>query len=411
MTTKKLLAGMIVLASSAAWADEAAMQAQLDAMQKEIQELKAAPKVTKVDGGFRAASADGVYQFRAIGSLFVDTAFYDKDVKDLGSGSAIRRGRLGFRGSAAQNWDFKFEVSFAGETASFTEYYLGYKGIKDSFVYIGNTAEFYSFEEITSTNQTLFMERSFGVATFEEDYDLGLAYLYWKNGFTVGAGVYGDNGSKTQTAGPGKGKDEGLGTAVRVTWAPMHDPGNILHVGASMTWRDPAGDTSSRSTRADTRITDVKLVETGTISNVKDYGNLGVEAAWVGGPVTVQGEYVMHDIRRESGSSDLSFHGGYIQAAYMLTGEKRTYYHQYAVFDGIKPLDANKGAWELGIRYDTVDLNDGAVRGGKQQALTLGLNYYVNYNLRFMLNAIQVQSKGGVDDDPRILQARAALYF
>jgi phosphate-selective porin OprO/OprP len=49
------------------------------------------------------------------------------------------------------------------------------------------------------------------------------------------------------------------------------------------------------------------------------------------------------------------------------------------------------GAWEIAARYSVVDLNDrlgfaDGVAGGKQEVFTAGLNWYVNRNVRFMLN-------------------------
>ena len=74
------------------------------------------------------------------------------------------------------------------------------------------------------------------------------------------------------------------------------------------------------------------------------------------------------------------------------------------------------GAWELGLRYSYVDLNDEGVKGGKERNITLGLNWYLNPNIRFQLNYINAK----VDDraDPQVedgradvLQARFQIYF
>jgi phosphate-selective porin OprO/OprP len=57
------------------------------------------------------------------------------------------------------------------------------------------------------------------------------------------------------------------------------------------------------------------------------------------------------------------------------------------------------GAFELAARYSIVDLNDqvtngmsqtttGGVFGGKQQTYAVGLNWYPNTNIRFMLDYI-----------------------
>lgn len=412
------LALMVALGSSYAVADELpkgamTIESRLEALEKQVQGQ--APRLTKVDGGVRAASADGQFTWRAFGRMHADVALYDKDVKEMGSGTIMRRARLGMRGTVMKDWAYKWEVDFGLGTTRLADFYVGYQGIPDTMIYIGNTSEFFSFEEYSTSNTMMFMERSFGVDALALDRGVGIGVQKWAHSWTANAGVFGDHGSDAQppanSTATTEGSDEGLGTSARGTWAPRHEAGDILHVGGSITWRDPAGGTHRVRARPDSRVTDVRLVDTGSLTNVKSYGNLGLEFAWVGGPLTVQAEYVRQEVTRDVGA-DLSFDGGYVSVAYMLTGEKRIYYHQYGVFDGISPADKKKGSWELAARYDMLNLDDGAVKGGEQQALTLGLNHYVNYNLRFMLNAIQVQSeKGGVDDDPRILQARAALYF
>ena len=47
--------------------------------------------------------------------------------------------------------------------------------------------------------------------------------------------------------------------------------------------------------------------------------------------------------------------------------------------------------WEIAGRYSVIDLNDrlgfpDGASGGKQTIYTAGLNWYVNRNIRFMLN-------------------------
>ncbi|MDR6306728.1 phosphate-selective porin [Nitrobacter vulgaris] len=46
------------------------------------------------------------------------------------------------------------------------------------------------------------------------------------------------------------------------------------------------------------------------------------------------------------------------------------------------------GAWEIAARYSYMDLNDNLVFGGKQNNVTVGLNWYLNDNMRVMFNWI-----------------------
>ena len=68
-----------------------------------------------------------------------------------------------------------------------------------------------------------------------------------------------------------------------------------------------------------------------------------------------------------------------------------------AAYKGIIPANpfsltgGGWGAWEIAGRISTIDLNDqlataNGVAGGRQTIYTAGLNWYVNRNIRFMLN-------------------------
>ena len=68
--------------------------------------------------------------------------------------------------------------------------------------------------------------------------------------------------------------------------------------------------------------------------------------------------------------------------------------------------------WQLGLRYDTLDLDDGAIAGGSLDTLTAGVNWYWQKNFKFALDYVKVASdRRGVSDDPSILEARMQLHW
>jgi phosphate-selective porin OprO/OprP len=46
------------------------------------------------------------------------------------------------------------------------------------------------------------------------------------------------------------------------------------------------------------------------------------------------------------------------------------------------------GAWEVGLRYDHVNVDSGTIQGGRLDSITVGLNRYLNPNARIMHNYV-----------------------
>jgi phosphate-selective porin OprO/OprP len=184
-----------------------------------------------------------------------------------------------------------------------------------------------------------------------------------------------------------------------------------VHLGADAQWliQPPRNliantQTLTLSDRPELRIDPTTLVTTGAMANVSGAQVYSVEAAGTYGPLILQGEYLWFNVDRGANTSvmptglpSVKFQGGYAQAGYVLTGETHTYNAASAVYNGVKPahpfsLDGGGwGAWEVAGRVSQIDLNDqlasaNGVAGGRQTVYTLALNWYVNGNVRFMLD-------------------------
>jgi phosphate-selective porin OprO/OprP len=90
---------------------------------------------------------------------------------------------------------------------------------------------------------------------------------------------------------------------------------------------------------------------------------------------------------------------------YFLTGEHRFYNRKTAAFgrvtpnsnftgfgigdgcdgDGCEP-GCGSGAWQVGIRYSWIDLDNRGFRGGTIHDLTLGLNWFLNPYMKWQWN-------------------------
>ena len=117
--------------------------------------------------------------------------------------------------------------------------------------------------------------------------------------------------------------------------------------------------------------------------------------------------------------SDLEGDGYYIQGAWTITGEQRGYKTKGGYFGGIKPKGP-MGAWELVARYEEIDVEYGGIIGpnvarvredSEAEKMLLGLNWYANKNIRFMLNYIDADSSGRSNVDGDAISLRAQYAF
>jgi phosphate-selective porin OprO/OprP len=115
----------------------------------------------------------------------------------------------------------------------------------------------------------------------------------------------------------------------------------------------------------------------------------------------------------------------------VLTGEARKYNTATAAFDApsvAKPLDPSKdqwGAWELAARYATLDLDANPnsalaanrIRGGEQSIWTLGVNWFPNPAVKFMVDvqdvSIERRNAAGLplDQDYKSVNLRSQFAF
>jgi phosphate-selective porin OprO/OprP len=189
----------------------------------------------------------------------------------------------------------------------------------------------------------------------------------------------------------------------RVTGLPWYeDKGEkLLHVGLGYSHRNYEGDMIRFRERPEAHLSP-RVVDTGAFP--AEYGDfVGLEAAWVHGPFSLQGEYVHGFIEgRSRWFGDPKFCAVSVQASYFLTGEHRPYKTSRGTFDRVRPIknfgkDGGPGAWELAARYSQLSLSDHRIDGGKLRDVTLGLSWYLNPSVRSMWNYVWADPTDGGD--------------
>ena len=380
----------------------------------DVLEEDGSPEVlVNTEGGLEVSTYNGKFSFEIGGRLMIDAAHYDEDKNKLGDGTELRRARLEVEGILFGDWNYEFGVDFAGGDADVKDAYLQYNGFWPVSIRMGQFKEPFSLEERTSSKYITFMERSLP-NEFAPGRSIGLGVHTLGESWTAAAGVFGEAFDDD----PENERDEGWGTTGRITYAPWHTDTRALHFGAAASYRGPDESNEIKlKTRPESHITSTKYLDTGDIENVDSFIRFGIETAGVYGPLSLQGEYIRTDVDRKL-DKDIAFDGWYAFGSWFMTGESRIYKLKKGAFGRVKPRN-KLGAWELAARYSTLDLNDGPIRGGKGQNVTIGLNWYVNPRVRFMANYIKVDNDDDADadgdvegnDDPNIFQMRAQVDF
>jgi phosphate-selective porin OprO/OprP len=365
--------------------------------------------------GLRADSADGAFKFKFGGRIMVDMAWFDVDPAlddeedPLDEAVEFRRARLYFSGTIYDAVEFKAQYDFAGGEVTMKDVWLGIKHVGPGTVRVGHFKEPFSLEEITSSKYITLMERSLA-NTFTPGRNVGIGYLgdALDERITYGVGIFRETDDFGEFSG---GSDYNL--TARVTGVPLYeDKGEkLVHVGAAYSHKKLPGDEVRYRARPEAHLS-TRFLDTHDFE-ATEANLVGLEAAVVFGPVSVQGEYIMSAVQSDE-AGDPDFAGYYVEASYFLTGEHRNYKLLEGAFDRVKPhrnlmADGGFGAVQLTARYSSVDLTDGAIEGGEMDDITLGVNWYLNPNTRIMLNYINADVDGVGEAD--IVQMRFQIDF
>lgn len=256
-------------------------------------------------------------------------------------------------------------------------------------------------ESATSSAATLFMERAAPVNAIYQGRRLGADWTWLPNkAWRANLGYY--------TDGDLNGLNEGHSVGGRVVFSPRNSAEEVVHLGLAASREHRDDELARLRTRPEAGLTDVRLVDSGSLAGSDAIDRLGLEGAWQRGPWQAQAEWLQARVRREA-AADFRAQGGYVQGSWMLTGETKPY--KGSAFGNPKPTRA-AGAVELGLRYSDLDLDDGAIAGGRQRAWGVAANWYLGSYFKFQANYIHADSdRRGVELSPDVFEFRAQLAF
>lgn len=408
MRSSILTAAIAVAIGSTSFAAHAAsdqelaeLKAQLAALQAQVAELEQrtdaqsdvnvdtataldkivteSPKV-ETKGGIKVTSADKTFEASIGGRIHFDAYAFDRDLADTTGTTDFRRARLTLAGKAF-GWEYKLENDFGagGGHEGFRDVYIAKQALGGKFT-IGHFKPYRSMEELTSSNEITMMERPFASASGlygGRQFGQGIGYLTAGDNYTFGGTVY----NLRNAASP---RNEGMGAAARATFAPINNDSSTLHFGlsASSENANKGSDDLKASVAYAGRRGPSQTIAITTGASGDSVNTVGLEAAGAFGPLFFQSEYARATFEQPLGG-DQDVETFYVMGSWMLTGQHKPYKAGNGVF-GSPKLGKDEHAWELTARYDTIENKD--VAGLEVSSWILGLNYYINPNVRLMFN-------------------------
>lgn len=350
------------------------------------------------------------FEMKTTARIQADAVQIDDDVADHSDGLEIRRLRLGISAALSPQFSFVWTSDFQDDQHVLKDLFLVYQPENaDWRMTAGHFKEPFGMEELESSGTVLFMERS-ALGGLNPKRNSGVMLARFAEQWSISGGAFTKSPERDST------RPDAAVTA-RATYAPRLQADNRVHLGVAGSFREM--EQVRFRARPETAITHLSTVDTGTFRNSDRMTLLGLEAAYGWRSLLVQSEYTRADVRLPG--ADATASGWYVQGGWILTGEQRPYSPaKGAVFGRVVPdcpLSPSAGCWgalELAARISALDLTDRTFSGGRQRALTAGVNWYPARNVRLTGNISKVTTDSSAprpDDDPLVMGLRLQLEF
>lgn len=435
-----LLAALLLVAGQA-WSQEpAATEQEEQTLEERVQELeqqlrilgrqgelekeaaaeKAKTTASAVAGrdGFSLRSADGAYVLRLRGYTHFDGRFFLDDEERPGTDTfLLRRIRPIFEGTLAKFIDFRIMPDFAQGQTVLQDGYLEARVSPRFRIRGGKFKPPVGLERLQSATDLLFVERAFPTSLVPNR-DLGIQFsgdvgtggaLNYAVGFFNGVP---DGGSADVDTNDGK------DVAARLFYtAPKESALRGLGIGIGGSVGDQEGTTTAPGlpafrTPAQATFFSYRTDGTpaGTVIADGDRTRISPQGYFYRGSFGVLTEYAIssQEVRRGTDAIELEHKAWQVAASWVLTGGEPS-------FRGVnpkKPFDLAADTWgdfELVARVSRLELDDDtfptfanpASAAESAESFAIGLNWYLNRNLRWMLDYERTRFEGGAASGDR----------
>lgn len=409
---------------------------------------KTTPRLSAGAGGFAFISADTNFVLKVRGYVQADGCFYADNKIQGNSTFLLRRVRPIFEGTVFKDYDFRVMLDLGANTSG-TSANTGNNGLlQDAYVnihywpeaqlQIGKFKEPVGLERLQSGANLLFVERGFPTQLVpNRDVGIQLHGQLWKGALNYAVGVF--NGTADGGSGDIETADNDKDVAARLFAHPFKNTSieslRGLGLGLSGTIGNQLGALRGFTTPGQQRFFAYRTgtgtsAATANITAGGEHTRIAPQAYYYWGPFGVFGEYVIssQNVTRTAGGAPLKQkvenRAWQIAGSYILTGEDNSFgalvpRHPFTIGgDGW-------GAWEIAARAGGLSVDRSAfplfaTASSASDAFSwgVGLNWYLNKNVKFNFDYEQTSFTGGskatgqvTAQDERVFLVRAQFAF
>jgi phosphate-selective porin OprO/OprP len=335
----------------------------------------------------------GRWGVRLMGRAQLDYRGYPGSEGALADTFSVRRARLGAQATLYRDYTVQVEGEFAGSSATLTNGFLELGWFQpNARIRMGQFKPQFGLEQTLLDLQSDFQERALTQNLLDGNglnYDRGImvhgqpwAPMYYAVTVSNGTGVNTDEFQRTNPEARADSKDitaRGVVDFARI----LHIPDSVIHVGYSYkTGKQANGQSATTAFAAPAFRTEARgLVfftpeaffgSGGTTSSEITRTLQALEASLSWKSLRLTGEYWKGNYsgnRTPTGGSLLDFDreitASYVSLLWLMSGETWSDYYANGFWQKVRPNNnfsfqsgGGKGAWELGLRYSTMDATD-----------------------------------------------------
>lgn len=355
-----------------------------------------------------ADDSEPKFKVTPTGRILLDGALYASPQKEeFKDGMAIPDARLGVKMTYGK-WTTKIDVGFAYGKVGLKDLWMQYTFDQNQFLRIGSFIHQFGLQSATSSSMKPSMEEPESNGIFNDSRQIGLMYEYSAPKFLATASVHVEPKATTLLLRPDQFLQEGYGFRTRLAARPIAEEGKVVQVGVSGAFGTPqngdepeAHDSFSLGANFPTRVVQVSAVEA-KIDHARNIWKLSPELLLNYGPVALESQYYLTQIKRRDGMKHFTGQGAYAMLRGLILGGDY----------GYSPLDGGlatpkPGSLELVGLYNYSTITDPAanVFGGRVNTFSVTANYYINKYMIVRLHYGYTHTWDRIDMGPKTLNA------